>query len=317
MSEKIVNGDFESAAPPPDATGSSVVTTGPPSRSGTRIGIVSGSGGFPGVAGSLEWTNANGGVLALNVGAEHVVSVWLWGEHTGAQDVTVWLDDGSGSLSLWQTITPVVENAWRFYTYTFTATGTAGRLHLRGTMPVGPLWLFDDLSIDSLPVSAVPKAKHLARNALISALDTIDGAPDFYHSLAGRVFKRLVTPIEEPQVLEVGAYLCVPVLDVQAFPEQSRDHVRISFPQTIFGFVPDLKEEDPLDAAVADLADKMHDDIVKALLSDPKLGGTLNVELEFASAREWAGETIDSPYGEVQVTVTLDMYLQRSDLGPA
>jgi len=150
------------------------------------------------------------------------------------------------------------------------------------------------------------------RNAL---RDDINGSTGSYWNnfSADSVLDTIQTPDEMPGLPDT--YLCVPFLEEsEAFIEQDEHAMRAVSNHTIFGFVRDSKE-DPTETDTVRLVSRLRDDIVRLLLTDHTLGGTVQTS-RLVSATYLAGLG-DASYGELQVVVEITQIVDLNDIGSA
>lgn len=159
--------------------------------------------------------------------------------------------------------------------------------------------------------SDVARHKHQARVALIDLLKGINGSP-YWTNFEGRIYTRLFTPDDDNGIAKPFGILR------QADPSRSPLIERLSDRQWRFRFhayFPDNRDSDARDTSAADLCDKLEDDLVRALLLDPFLGGKAD-EVDLEAVYPYYGDA-DYSYAEVVADIKVVQRVDASVLGPA
>ena len=146
-----------------------------------------------------------------------------------------------------------------------------------------------------------------ANTALITALKGINGSTGSYHTnLSNRVYPDEVMPEEREDVVRPYVYV---IYLPTSFPDQSGRHIQMRLNWLIVGVVPDT-DSDIEDTATVTAISKLHDDIVRALMADDTLGGTVrSLSIE-------ASDIIPKIAGDqsVEFSIYADIYAQRSSM---
>ena len=180
----------------------------------------------------------------------------------------------------------------------------------------GTTWHADDFSMSHFirDGDGFMKGKWDSMTKLIELLKgQIVGAPGFYHDLEGRVFNRLITPGEHDDLKL--PFLCVPLIEeAQTYPVLDR-LTQTQWEATVYAFASDRLAHDMLDSEGPRDISHLHDDVVKAFLSDCTLGKTLNAPITILSCNSISG-TDDEAYSEFQMRIQLALNFSKDDLGP-
>lgn len=172
-------------------------------------------------------------------------------------------------------------------------------------------WYVDDVMLVKADLGAVMAVrKWAAINALHAQLKTIDGV-GYRSDLNDRVYGRLITP--EDGVSIQMPFLSCPLLQESQTYEMHNDSVMSRWRHRIHGFVGDNSSTPTTTDAAQSLAD-LHDDMIKALIEDLTLGGTVR-DVSIIATNTFAGVLEGEKYGELVMDVELLQVFQRSDLG--
>ncbi len=251
------------------------------------------------------------------------VSFWvkLWTLSRPSHQFSVTLYDGGSPVVLYTTTvadhTSTYGFDWVLLSFPHTMSGsTLGLEFLAFATDIievsAAKWWVDDVSVP-LVLEGLMKGKAQAISLFMERLLTITGPPTFFSDLAGRVYNRLVTP-EEHEGL-VLPYLCVPLLEEgQSYPHFDR-LTRTAWAMTIYGFAPERLAHNQIDSSGAVAIANLHDDIVKAILEDMRLGRYLNAPVDLLRTDSISGVD-DSKYAELEMEFSMGLNFSKEDLGP-
>jgi hypothetical protein len=150
---------------------------------------------------------------------------------------------------------------------------------------------------------------------LRNALAGINGSTGsyWYSFNAASVLDTIVLP-EDGQGL-ADPYLCLPMLEEsEVFSETDQHGIRAVSNHTIFGFIRDTKDN-PVETETVKLVARLRDDILRLILTDNTLGGTV-FECRPVSAVYVAGLG-GVQYGELQLSVEITQVVDLNDIGSA
>ncbi len=268
-------------------------------------------------------------VLALVPGLSYPApSAWIKRSATSDFPTTMEIGIGIGTVVPLSVVkSDLSTNTWTQFTAAsgFTANGSVGHVTLRtaGTTPTGAifptLWHWDDLVIDDgLPEpETVAYRKWEVMQALRDKLLHINGA-GFYNDVSNRVFYSLHMPSDSAGEEFSTPYVCIPFDgQVQNIAEIEGRHMKLRWQQMVYGFVAGPSEvvaSDKVGRLLQRTAD-LEDDITKAIFGDPKFEELVH-DSRVLSSQTFAGEDADVAYGEVQLALQFDAYVDLGDLGP-
>jgi len=156
---------------------------------------------------------------------------------------------------------------------------------------------------------------------IVEILKGIRGpASGYWNDLEDRVFERLIRPEDADFAIQFP-YLCVPL--VQAAPAYVTDETDIieSRRQSVFGFVEEETRGYDAPGNVACL--RLAEDVVRALIADPKLGGVAANGTEVDDSRlvsggdEIGGVIPGDTWAEFERVLEIDIRFSAVDLGPS
>ncbi len=231
----------------------------------------------------------------------------------------IWSDFSTTEIvnALKSTFTSAV---WTPFSKTFTAPSSAADLVVVAVLVGLPVlarsdWYIDTWSLPQEVSGAAMKGKWDAIQKLTTLLKSqIVGPPSFHLDIGGRVYNRLVLPHEHEGILL--PYLCVPVLlEAQSYPAFDR-LTQTQWQQEIMCFVTEAAAHDTLKTTGARDICHIHDDVIKAILSDIDLGGFLNAPMQLTSNDSISGVT-DEDFAENSMKFQMGMNFGKDDLGPA
>src|SRR5262245_10845591 len=147
---------------------------------------------------------------------------------------------------------------------------------------------------------------------LFAGLKTISTGGGYWNTFnSANVFGPLVKPDDQAEL--PATYLCIPFYDdEETFSDQQRGAMA-EWVQTSFAFVRDTKYSDSETATIEKVA-KVRDDLVRYVLKNPTLGGTVD-EVVFVAGGRTAGHGRDHRYGEYQLYLRMRQYLDENTLG--
>ncbi len=174
-------------------------------------------------------------------------------------------------------------------------------------------WYIDTWSLPQ-ELLGIMKGKWLAITKLTDLLkQQIVGPPSYHLDVGGRVYNRDITPKEHEGIKL--PYICVPLfLEGQTYPIFDR-LTQTQWQQEILAYVTEAKAHDPLETTGARDIAHMHDDIIKAILSDLHLEGLLNAPIQ-ATSTESISAVTDEEWAELSMKFQMAMNFGKDDLGP-
>jgi hypothetical protein len=318
MPDLIVNGSFESAAPPPTAYGNAQRRDDWGAQDGSWAGRLFVTSVFtppPPILPPVYSFGAWAWTFAIVPGEAYQATVYLDGTLADAQDCFVSVDCGDGVLQPLLTTAPAGAQGWTAFSRSFTAVGTAGELrvqNVRNGTPQG-MWLVDAVSIP-IPEGVESVARHslvAAYNGILARLKEVSGAPHWL-DVQDRVFPVLVDPEEHPEIAK--PFICFPLIAQFAFDDsEGRGHVQMKWTGQIHFFIEDTAS-DPLKSVASVETAKAVEDLVAVLKQDETLGGLVE-DMKLTTGSSEAGVGIGM-YGEFLIDVELTQELDGSLLGP-
>ncbi len=152
-------------------------------------------------------------------------------------------------------------------------------------------------------------------SALVAILKGINGVPGGYWNDVGkRVYGRLVRP-EDGEAIPMP-YLCVPLVEATPTYETGDSGVVVCrWRQPIFGFVSEQRRG--LETDISELVLKLHDDLHRSVLLNPKLAATAQDVQWVSGGGELAAVLPGEEYGELEVVLEIVNLYAAADLGPA
>jgi len=152
-------------------------------------------------------------------------------------------------------------------------------------------------------------------SALFIALRGINGrAGGYYHDLGGRIYPRLIRP-EDGLKVQLP-FACLPLVETTPQYETTDSGlVACTWRLSVFAFVNETQRG--LDSDISEQCLKLHDDIQRCVLLDPKLGGTAQDTRWVNGGGELAAVLPGEQYGELEVPLEIVNFYAVADLGPA
>lgn len=149
--------------------------------------------------------------------------------------------------------------------------------------------------------------------ALVARIASINGASGGYWTdLTDRVYKRFWEPETERSEYP---YACVPLIDPAAQGDDADTPFHLlSWVQPVFIFVAQTMTSET-DSITPELVLKAHDDVLKALATDWKLGNTVQSCSIVARAFDTDSEP-EMRYGALRIDIRLNCDLPLTLLGP-
>jgi len=157
----------------------------------------------------------------------------------------------------------------------------------------------------------MPRSRDAILAELVTVLKTITGTA-YYSDLGSRVFRRFRNPMEASSDGPLPAVYVVEAGTTQTIRNDDRS-VRVEIQAEIIGYVAE-DSTDPRVSNAATAASKLHDDIMRALLSNLRLNGQCPAGLLFRDCVVDGG--LDDVYGGVRIGITLPYHFTAADLGP-
>jgi len=199
--------------------------------------------------------------------------------------------------------------------YTPSPTGSIARVRFRveeagAVSVINDRWYVDFVYLSVEGDMAVRKWSAIA--ALKTQFKKILGSGAGYRTdLGSRVYDRLTTPEDGAEIPR--PYMCMPLLNEEQTYEHEEYSITTEWRHRIHLFVDELNPTKTQTSAATLLADA-HDDLVKALMEDFTLGGTVN-DLTIEGSNTFCAALEDDSYGELVMDLRLKQIFQRSDLG--
>lgn len=297
-----------------DAPGLTLVDNAVRSMNWARTGLWSLE--LPAQRGGIGGTKTPRGSRTLDVtaGVDVPISAFVEGTNRGAAHMYCYVDflDGFGLQQIAQALD--VDGVQFFDCGLVTPSGPQIVVEWRASIDIASgsgTWYVDDVSATGPDAGgAVALGKWLAINAAKSTIATINGsAGGFKRDLGGRVYTRLVTPEEIGE--ETKPYCCLP-LDQDGETLQTPGTVTESrWRLTAWFFLDEVGDSDPRNSPAVQEAAELRDDIVRAFLLDPTLGGQVD-SCEVTAINSQAG--VSSDYAEIQVTIEFLQYVDAATL---
>lgn len=157
---------------------------------------------------------------------------------------------------------------------------------------------------------STPQGTAAAVNQLIENLKGINGGPTFHHHLGGRVYNRLWLPTERTSKMP---YLSVILADDGlVYDQEDESLVRQRFHVRIFGFVQETASSAVDGKALTDICN-LHDDVVKRILQDWRLGEKAHNCTLLGGYRQ-AG--LKQGWAEMEQQLEIQLYHAVESLGP-
>lgn len=197
----------------------------------------------------------------------------------------------------------------------FTATEAQTIVEFRCERPSsggGATWALDEVEVLGPDGgSDVARHKHEARVALIDLLKGINGSP-YWTNFEGRVYTRLFTPDDDNGIARPFGILRQSAPSSSPLTERLADRAwRFRF----HAYFHDNRDSDARDTSAATLCDKLEDDLVRALLLNPFLGGKAD-EVDLEAVYPYYGDDVYS-YAEVVADIKVVQRVDANVLGPA
>ena len=161
--------------------------------------------------------------------------------------------------------------------------------------------------------------KHLALDALRTALGNIRPQNGNWHDLSGRVFPTLINPTLLPFAVQPGerwVYVCVPLVQDASGFESVGTMLRRHWTVSLWGFAGESEGLRTSSSETEDIA-KLEDDILAAVLGDGKLSGTCE-RCRPVSSEASAGWPTEGGrrWGEMRMKFEITQRLGLDTLGP-
>ena len=149
---------------------------------------------------------------------------------------------------------------------------------------------------------------------LSNSLKAITGAPGgYWNDFSAAVFENLVQASDSQEMPDV--YLCIPFAgDQERYEDQENRSLTCIWRQTIWAFVRDTKQH-PTSTGTIELVSKIRDDLVRRILLDPTLGGTVQ-EIRLLEGFRIGGAEAHDGYGYLELDVEIEQIIGAADLGP-
>jgi len=151
--------------------------------------------------------------------------------------------------------------------------------------------------------------------ALVAILKGINGVPGgYYFDVGQRVYGRLIRP-EDGEGLTLP-YFCVPLVDATpTYETTDSGEVKCTWRQSIFWFVGEQRRG--LETDISELTLKVHDDLHRSVLLNPRLSGTAQNTQWVSGGGELAAVLPGEEYGEGEAVLEIWNWYAAADLGPA
>ena len=153
-----------------------------------------------------------------------------------------------------------------------------------------------------------------ALDELRTVLKGINGSPNYWNNLENRVYRQLITPEDGGEEI-TRPYLCMPKVGDDPDYEWAERGVKVTFKQPIYGFV-DEDDTAGTEAKAPERVDKLHDDVLKAILLTPTLNGKVSQIIIVPGGGAAAGVLTDDSYGELEMVAEMFLWVDSNDLGP-
>ena len=158
------------------------------------------------------------------------------------------------------------------------------------------------------------KGLHDTWDGLRDALDGINGSTGgYWHDFSGAVLEKTVLPEEMPGLPPI--YLCVPFDDVsESFEEQDQHAVKSVTNFVVLVFARDSKE-DPTATETIKFLSRVRDDVMRLVLTDHTLGGTVWTSRLVSANHVGANEA--GEYGVSEIIIAVTQLADLGDIGSA